>query len=163
MTISTTREIKATLVEMKALSPAGFAIGFHMEFATPAFMFQTYPKEWLTIYNQKGLMMQDPINHFVMGNTGTTTWSALAENDPADVFGQASEFGMKFGIACAFEEGSTRSVAGFARGDREMTPLETETLFGHLQKLHRVTADAKTVDQDTRKALRDMAINLTHL
>ncbi len=40
-------KIARLITDVDAASPAGFALGLHIEYTTPRFMFQTYPKKWL--------------------------------------------------------------------------------------------------------------------
>jgi len=158
----TNEEIGQVLSDLKSLSPSGFAIAFHIRFTTPAFLFQTYPKEWLAVYNQRGLVMQDPIVGWAFANTGTTRWSTLTGDDPAGVLPAAAEFNMNYGVAAGVEEHGSRSVAGFARPDREFTDEEIETLYAGVKLLHAMTAEAKAVSDQQREELRRLSISLTH-
>ncbi|WP_207209169.1 autoinducer binding domain-containing protein [Loktanella sp. IMCC34160] len=147
---------------MQDIAPAGFAIAFHIQFTTPAFLFQTYPKEWINLYNKRGMVMQDPIVGFGFENNGTIRWSELAANDPAEVLSEASKYGLVYGMACGIEDGGSRSVAGFARSDRELTDAEIDQLQGLVQDLHTMTAEAKSVSPEVREDLRRMSISFTH-
>lgn len=155
-------EIGNILSELKSMCPSGFAIAFHIRFTTPAFLFQTYPKEWLNIYNQKGMVMQDPIVGWSFANNGHTRWSDLADNDPAGVLTEGAKFGLNYGVAAGIEEGGSKSIAGFARPDREFTDQEIGSLVGMVTALHNITAEAKSVSPETREELRRMSITFTH-
>ncbi|RYG91891.1 transcriptional regulator [Loktanella sp. IMCC34160] len=160
--MNTTAEIRRILTTMQDIAPAGFAIAFHIQFTTPAFLFQTYPKEWINLYNKRGMVMQDPIVGFGFENNGTIRWSELAANDPAEVLSEASKYGLVYGMACGIEDGGSRSVAGFARSDRELTDAEIDQLQGLVQDLHTMTAEAKSVSPEVREDLRRMSISFTH-
>ena len=54
-------EISETLDQLNQLAPTGYALGIHIEYTTPKFMFQTYPKAWLDYYSSNGLVMSDPM------------------------------------------------------------------------------------------------------
>lgn len=160
--MSTNDEIDLVLKDLKKLSPSGFAIAFHIKFTTPAFLFQTYPKEWLAVYNQRGLVMQDPIVGWSFANNGTIAWSSLKDQDPAGVLTAAATFDMNYGVAIGVEDSGSRSVAGFARADREFTEDEAKTLHDGVVLLHQMTATAKSVSPEQRDALRRLSISLTH-
>lgn len=160
--MDTTAEIRRILTSMQEVAPAGFAIAFHIQFTTPAFLFQTYPKEWINLYNKRGMVMQDPIVGFGFENNGTIRWSELAGNDPAGVLPEANKFGLSYGMACGIEIDGSRSVAGFARSDRELTDAEIDQLYGLVKELHTMTAEAKSVSPEVRDELRRMSISFTH-
>ncbi|WP_420858646.1 autoinducer binding domain-containing protein [Marivivens marinus] len=160
--MDTTAEIRRILTTMQDIAPAGFAIAFHIQFTTPAFLFQTYPKDWINMYNKRGMVMQDPIVGYGFENNATTRWSNLADNDPAGVLPEASKYGLVYGMACGIEEGGSRSVAGFSRSDRELTDAEIDQLYSLVKELHSMTAEAKSVSPEVRDELRNMSISFTH-
>lgn len=162
MPADATTKISSILTEMQEIAPAGFAIAFHIQFTTPAFLFQTYPKEWINIYNQRGLVMQDPIVGYGFTNNGTVRWAELSDNDPAGVLSAGKEHGLNYGMALGLEDGGSRSVAGFARSDRELNDAEIGTLHDMVLEMHRLTAEAKALSPETRDALREMSVQLTH-
>jgi LuxR family transcriptional regulator len=57
---ATQTEIRAVLSDLMTLAPTGYAAALHINFTTPAFLFQTYPTDWLAIYSQQGMVMKDP-------------------------------------------------------------------------------------------------------
>lgn len=148
--------------ELHEASPAGFAVALHITYATPAFLFQSYPKEWMEEYTALGLHLQDPNVAWGFSNTGAIRWSVLEQNDPGGVMARARAHGMAYGVALATVRGDTRSVAGFARGDREFTDEEIARLTEVLDQLHDETAGGKGLSTGDREALKNMSIRLTH-
>ncbi|MEZ5730812.1 MAG: autoinducer binding domain-containing protein [Paracoccaceae bacterium] len=143
-------------------SPAGFAIGLHIQYTTPRYFFQSYSKDWLDAYSAKGFVMYDPIVHWGFSNEGFVRWSEIAGQDPLGVLKEAAEYGMTYGAAVAVVRGSSRSIAGFARGDREMTDLEMAAIHKDLKALHDETLGMMVLSPDIHDTLRQMSIYLTH-
>ncbi|NCO22383.1 MAG: transcriptional regulator [Rhodobacterales bacterium] len=123
-------------------------------------MFQTYSKTWTDIYSQSGFVMHDPIVRWGFENTGAIRWSML--DDPVGVLEKARPHGLVYGFACAVENGGTRSVAGFARADREFTDAEIAAIAAQVATLHDETAKAGALSAETREELRQMSIRFTH-
>jgi len=153
-------KIRDIIIALEAQSPAGFAIAFHIRFTRPDFLFQTYSKTWTDIYSQSGFVMHDPIVRWGFENTGAIRWSML--DDPVGVLEKARPHGLVYGFACAVENGGTRSVAGFARADREFTDAEIAAIAAQVATLHDETAKAGALSAETREELRQMSIRFTH-
>lgn len=143
-------------------SPAGFATALHITYATPAFLFQSYPAGWLEEYTSLGLHLQDPNVAWGFTNTGAIRWSDLEAQDPAGVIARARAHGMRYGVAWAVVRGETRTVAGFSRADREFTDEEIARLGELLAQLHDETAGEKGLSDEDRETLKGMSIRLTH-
>ena len=155
-------EIKRILTSLQAASPSGFAIAFHIRFTTPDFLFQTYPKAWIDRYSEQGMVMKDPIVRWGFGQTGAIRWSKLEQDDEFGVIAQSRDFDMNYGIASAIEDGGSRSVAGFARSDREFTDAEIATLGESLAELHALTANKDGMSDALRDYLQEMSVKFTH-
>lgn len=150
------------LRRLRSRSPAGFAIALHIQFTTPRYLFQAYEKEWLDYYSSHGLVMHDPTVRWGFANTGSIRWSELAKDDPAGVLASAGEHGARFGVAFAFTDGGSRTMAGFARGDREMSDLDIAALGGDLRKLHLRTLGTEFLAPELHETLKRLSIYLTH-
>lgn len=153
--------ISEPLAKLQDIAPAGFALGFHVIFTTPTFMFQTYRRKWLEHYAQKGFLMVDPIVHWGFENTGTIRWAELAHLDASGVLESAAKFGMKHGVSCAVEADGSRSFGGFARGDREFSNEEVATLLTTFEEIHTLTAQSKSLSPNTTAALKKLSIRYT--
>ncbi|MEL6682148.1 MAG: autoinducer binding domain-containing protein [Pseudomonadota bacterium] len=157
---STQLEISEILGELNERAPAGYALGFHIEYTTPKFMFQTYPKDWLDYYSQNGLVMSDPMVAWGFEHTGHKRWSEL--DDPAGVMKQAADYGMKFGVVIAAEAGDHRSICGFANASGEFTDEEIAALETAVLQLHNSTAETAKLSPETVQQLKNMSILVTH-
>lgn len=156
----TQQEISEVLEELGELAPAGYALGFHIAYTTPKFMFQTYPKEWLDYYSQNGLVMTDPMVAWGFENSGSCRWSEL--NDPSGVLKKASDHGMPYGLVCAIKIDDSISICGCARADREFSDSEVSDIFNKISYLHKVTADQAHLSPETVQDLKNMSISFTH-
>ena len=154
--------VKSLLEQVENLSPSGFAIAFHIRLTSPDFLFQTYPKDWIDIYSEKGYVMVDPIVRWGFTQTGAIRWSGLGDLDDQNILKQSLAYGMAYGVAIATETEGSRSVAGFARKDREYTDDEINVLTQHVQDLHEQTASRTGMDETLRNELHDLSVNMTH-
>lgn len=154
--------IKTLLTTLESLSPSGFAIAFHIRLTSPDFLFQTYPKAWIATYSEKGYVMADPIVRWGFTQTGSIRWSSLGGLDDLNILEQSLEYGMSFGVAISTETDSSRSVAGFARNDREFSDAEIAVLSQHVQDLHDLTATKTGMTEEMRKQLHNLSIQMTH-
>lgn len=150
------------LQRLRRRSPAGFAIALHIEFTTPRYLFQAYDKDWLDFYSARGLVMQDPTVGWAFANNGAIRWSALADNDPAGVLARAAEHGLRYGVAIALDDGGSKTMASFARDDRELSEIDIAGLSADLRALHMQTLGTKVLDPDIHATLKRMSIFLTH-
>lgn len=153
-------DISEALGELNKLAPTGYALGFHIEYTTPKFMFQTYKKDWLDHYSSKGLLMSDPMVGWGFENHGSHRWSAL--EDPAGVMTAAAEFGMPFGVVIALHTGSNRTICGFSHAEREFNDDEIAQMTVQVERINAFTADSGTLDAATVEQLKKMSIMVTH-
>jgi LuxR family transcriptional regulator len=153
--------ISAILSQFRRDHPDGFAIALHIKFTAPRYLFQAYDSAWIDTYSREGLVMQDPTVRWGFANTGAVRWSALAETDGARVMARAAEHGLRFGATLALDSGGSRSVASFARGDRELTDAEIAALADKLEELHRLTRGLETLTPRFHDTLKQMSIYLT--
>lgn len=116
------------LAKLTVLSPAGYALGLHIRFASAQIMVQTYDPRWIEMYTSRGYMMCDPLVSWGFGTEGAIRWSELEYPDPHNVLAQAAEFGLQFGIAVSHGPTSSRTIGGFARSDREFSDIEIEAI-----------------------------------
>lgn len=154
--------VDRALAELRALAPDGFAIGLHITFSTPSFMFQTYPADWMTHYTQNGLVLQDPTVLWGFANQGRVDWADLEDTSPAGVMQQAADYGLIHGITVAFEEGDSLTIASFASKTRAFTKDEGAALESLVRALHKITASEQDLSAETVQALRALSIKLTH-
>lgn len=144
------------------IAPAGFAIGLHIRFTAPTFMFQTYPRDWAEEYSREGLVARDPTVAWGFSNEGVVDWKDLEQRDEAGVLARARAQGLSHGLTVSvFREGS-RTIGSFARSDRYFTPGEIERIESDLVRLHDATATVRSLPDGVRESLRLLSVAFTH-
>lgn len=155
-------DISRQLADLKEISPSGYAIALHIQFTTPMFLFQTYPKPWLSYYSENGLVMQDPTVRWGFENEGWVPWSELTGSDPAGVIEAAAKHGMTHGLTCAVAVDEDRSIASFSRHDRPFTDEEAATILTSLSDLHQATGALQSLSPETAARLHQLSVQVTH-
>lgn len=153
--------IAGLLEQLSESCPAGFAVALHIKFTAPRYLFQSYRRDWIDYYSKHALVLQDPTVRWGFENTGSIRWSALAERDADGVMDMAADHGLAFGFTAALEDGGSRSVASFARADREFTDGEMTGISAVLHRLHEETRAAETLSPEDDAALKRLSIFLT--
>lgn len=153
-------DLSETLGAFKDRAESGYALGLHINFTTPAYFFQSYPRAWLDHYSRAGLLMNDPTVRWCFGNTGVKRWSEI--EDPQGVLAQAADYGMKFGFVYATDADESHSMAGFARPDRDYSDAEIAELVALFDTLHHATRDQASLPAETVAQLKKMSIMVTH-
>jgi LuxR family transcriptional regulator, quorum-sensing system regulator SdiA len=158
----TRASVGALLHDLDRRSPAGCAIGLHIRFTTPRYMFQSYAKRWMDQYSGAGLVVLDPTVHWGLNNVGWVRWRDLEEIDSHGVFERARDYGIMNGVTIALLMGGSRSIASFARSDREYEPSEITELEAIFKELHCATSNLEALTADDRLALKELSVRLTH-
>jgi LuxR family transcriptional regulator, quorum-sensing system regulator SdiA len=154
-------DIAALLQELDARSPAGFAIALHIRFTAPTFLFQTYPRRWMDHYTAQGLVVRDPTVRWAMANTGRARWCELEAIDEDGVLEQAKDYGIMNGLAVALWRDGSRSIASFARADRDYEPAEADEIEALFAELHEMTAGCEGPNEADRAALHELSVRLS--
>lgn len=158
--MTTENDITDTLATLQKQVPSGFAMAFHVRFATPTLLFQTYPKSWADHYSHNGLVMKDPTVAWGFSNLGTCRWSELSNDDPDGVMLQAADHGLAFGVVIAVEADNSRSFASFANADVEFSDAEILGFHDHITRLHRQTAKLTKLSPEVSRNLQKMAVTV---
>lgn len=154
--------IEDELEVLDGMSPCGYFLGLHIRFATPLILFQTYSRAWVDHYSAQAYQLRDPMVAWAFSREGTTRWSEITVPDHAGVLKDAAEFGMPFGACVAFGQLTSRSIAGFARADREFADAELAKLREIVQHLHLATEPPESLTPAQRDALRLIAAGDRH-
>jgi len=147
----------ADMSKLSELAPAGFYVALRIGFHYPMEEKNEFPAEWVARYTSRGLMLADPVMHWVYQNAGVKRWSSLQDNDPRNVLGQAADFGMKFGAVCCVIDtaaSAQRSFGSFARSDREFTNSEVDSLFETVESMHALMVPPTNLTNAELEALR---------
>lgn len=140
-------EVKTILAELGKISPAGFAIGLHLEFTTSRYIFQTYPKAWMHEYSRRGFILGDPTIRWGVENLGWVRWADLEKSDHLGVLAAAAEFGLKYGVSISVEGHGSRSLGSFASTERDFSDEDIGSLSRDLARLHEATHDVAMESQ----------------
>ncbi len=159
---SDTHSIDLGLARLGKIAPMGYALGLHIRFASAHLMFRTYNPAWVERYTERGYMLCDPLISWGVGNEGAIRWSEMRIPDPHNVFGQAAEFGLRYGVAASCGPVRSRSIGGFARSDREFTRDEIETIYQTVLLLHEKAEPPTNLTSAQRHALRLIASGHRH-
>lgn len=141
----------------EALSPAGHYLALRVGFAFPMFEQYTLPPAWVEHYQTQGMLLNDPVMHWMFGNVGSCRWSCLDEDDPRGILLQAKEFGLNYGVAICCADKTPmgqRSFGSFARADREFTDAEVSVLQQELEALHHALVPPSNLTKAELEALR---------
>lgn len=145
------------LEHLSLIAPAGYHIGLHYGFVDPVFMYQTHDVAWLQVYLERGLFQVDPIMLWGMSQSGMVRWSDLSATDAAGMLGIAATHGLNFGVVCAIVADGSRSIASFARADREFAPCECETIRDNVHRMHMMSLPPEPLSAALADALRSVA------
>lgn len=132
-------------------------MGLHIRFASAHIMVQTYDPVWIEQYTSRGYMLCDPLISWGFSQTGTCRWSEIDIPDPHNVFGQAAEYDLRFGVGVSHGPTSSRTIGGFARNDREFTDDEIVRIRETVILLHEESEPPDNLTSAQRHALRLIA------
>ncbi|MEM1233236.1 MAG: autoinducer binding domain-containing protein [Pseudomonadota bacterium] len=155
-----TTTLSHELMVLGQASPGGYAVGLHVRFTSPSYLFQTYAPAWNEFYSSQGLVMRDPTVTWGFANEGAVRWSALASEDTAGVLTRAAEHGLTFGVAGAVLSGGSRTLAGFARSDREFNDAEISVLMTAVANMHALTLQGDDISAEDRATIEAQSITV---
>ncbi|MDP3195292.1 autoinducer binding domain-containing protein [Tabrizicola sp.] len=157
MLVPITSDTDGTLDELRLLAPAGYFIGLHIRFTSPLMTYQTYDHRWVEHYTANAYVLRDPATIWGMANTGVIRWSDPAFSDPHRILPEAAVFGLRYGLTVACGPTSSRSIAGFARADREFETQEIRMIQSCVKRMHDRFALPTSLTQAQLEALRCLA------
>ena len=150
-------EVNSLLAKLNPMAPTGYFIGLHIRFAAPIMQFQTYPQDWSDHYSARAYALRDPTIAWGFSTNGSVRWSALPVPDPFGIISDAAKFGLKYGVAISTGPISSRTIAGFTRGDREYADPEIEEILKAVRRLHEITEPPDSLTKAQIEALRCIA------
>src|SRR5690606_17509996 len=126
------------------------------------YMFQAYPRDWLDRYAREAMLLQDPTVHWGFANVGAVLWRDLVAIDPHSVLARATEHGLRHGATIALVNEGSRSIASFARADRDPNPAEIARLSEDLTTLHALTRSMQRLSPAMDEVLRRLSVIFTY-
>ncbi len=155
--MSVLARIDRELKDLAPLAPAGYFVGLHIRFTSPLLTFQTYEQSWLDYYTEKGFVLRDPMIAWGFSTTGWVRWSDSALLDPFGLFREAAAYGLRFGTTVACGPIKSRTIASFARSDREFEDEEIAKIVATVHRLHEVTQPPDDLTKAQIEALKCIA------
>lgn len=155
--MSTRAEINSGLQKLGRLAPKGYYLGLHIRFAAPLIQHQTYAEEWSDFYSKNGYALRDPTIAWGFSTTGGCRWSALPIPDPFNILQDAADHGLTYGLTISHGLLTSRTIASFARDDREFLDNEIEEILMTIRRLHDITEPPESLTKAQKEALRCIA------
>lgn len=155
--MSVRTRIDVELQNLARLATAGYFIGLHIRFTSPLFTFQTYDQRWIDHYTENGYVLRDPMTAWGFSRTGWIRWSDPALLDPFGLFKDAARYGLQYGVTVACGPIKSRTIASFARSDREFRDEEIEKIERAVLRLHDLSEPPEALTEAQIEALRCIA------
>jgi LuxR family transcriptional regulator len=149
--------IDLELHKLSLIAPAGYSVGLHIRFTSPLFMFQTYEQAWQEYYTERGFVLRDPMVAWGFSTTGTIRWSDPSLPDPFGLFVEAARFGLLYGATVSCGPIRSRTIASFARQDREFHDEEVAAIDVIIRRMHDMTEPPEELTRAQVEALRCIA------
>lgn len=155
--MSVRARIDVELKNLARLANAGYFIGLHIRFTSPLFTFQTYDQRWIDHYTENGYVLRDPMTAWGFSRTGWIKWSDPALLDPFGLFQEAAQYDLNYGITVACGPIKSRTIASFARSDREFREEEIDKIERTVLRLHELSEPPEALTEAQIEALRCIA------
>lgn len=149
--------IDVELQNLARLATSGYFIGLHIRFTSPLFTFQTYDQRWIDHYTENGYVLRDPMTAWGFSRTGWIRWSDPALLDPFGLFKEAARYGLQYGATVSCGPIKSRTIASFARLDREFRDDEIAKIEKTVQRLHDLSEPPEALTEAQIEALRMIA------
>jgi LuxR family transcriptional regulator len=148
------RKLDHLLEALSKIAPEGYSVGLHIRFTAPLIYKTTYTESWTKHYKENVFALRDPAVFWGLGTKGRTRWSEIKLPDPFDIFGQARDFGLRFGAVISHGPITSRTIVGIARADREFTDDEIEQAARITIALHDAAEPPRELTEAQAEALR---------
>jgi LuxR family transcriptional regulator len=119
---------EAEMAWLQDYGPSGCVVAFNMTLRGPEHLYNTFPPEWVEIYQRQNYFFLDPINMWTFLNTGERRWSEVNIPDMRKIMPHAQRYGLVYGAIFSRSRVFKRSLLSVARADRELTDAEMSTL-----------------------------------
>jgi LuxR family transcriptional regulator, quorum-sensing system regulator SdiA len=149
--------IDIELQNVARMATAGYFVGLHIRFTSPLLTFQTYDQRWIDHYTENGYVLRDPMTAWGFSRSGWIRWRDPALMDPFALFREAARFGLNFGATVACGPIKSRTIASFARADREFRDDEVLWIERSVLRLHDLSEPPAALTEAQVEALRHIA------
>ncbi|SFJ44353.1 autoinducer binding domain-containing protein [Celeribacter neptunius] len=155
--MSNTTELTRLFAQLRVAAPAGYSAGLHIRFASPIISEATYDPKWIQHYAVNAYALRDPMIAWGLSCEGAKRWSEIELPDPFNLWRQAAEFGLNYGVAVSCGPVQSRSIVGCARSDREFSDQEISKIATLVRTLHEISEPQTDLTQAQIQALRCIA------
>lgn len=145
------------LHQLSLMAPAGYFVGLHIRFTAPLFTYQTYDQAWIDHYTENGYVLRDPMTAWGFSTTGSIRWGDPKLPDPFKLFDEAATYGLHYGCTVACGPIKSRTIASFARADREFEDREIAAIEVIVKRLHDMTEPPEELTKAQIEALKCIA------
>jgi len=145
--------VAAKFQRLAKVCDSGFAVAIHIRFTRPSLLFQTYPADWIDLYNEKGFMMVDPTVRWGLTHVGSMDWDNLATDDPDGVLQAAQAFGLTNGWSYATGPATSRSLASMTRS-APFSADQRDEVCTIIDDIHALTEGFDQLPAETQDAFR---------
>lgn len=146
-----------TLHKLGLAATAGYFLGLHIRFTAPLITFQTYDQRWIDHYMDNGYILRDPMMAWGFSTNGFIRWSDPSLLDPFGVYKEAADYGLAYGVSVSHGPIKSRSIASFARPDREFEDHEIAFFVASVQSLHALSEPPEELTRAQVEALKCIA------
>lgn len=142
--------------ELEQIAPAGYTIVMHARYWNGRLMFSTFPKDFMSEYDSRHLIVLDPVVYWAMAHIGAERWSAITAKSlipVKHVQERAEAAGLHFGAVATYKSKYLRAkkcLISVGRSDRELTDAE----LARVEELLQILVDS----HDSRMGLNDLEI-----
>lgn len=155
-------ELKDCDTRLDEIAPAGYYVALRVGYSFPEAELNRLNADWVEIYTQEGLVVQDPSMRWVYGNVGWIRWDEMTLPDPMNVGAMARRMGLHYGATISFNSADDigrRSHAVLFRSDRDFTDKELDEVFELVRSLH-LDASRRSLTPAELEAIRFRADGL---
>lgn len=154
--------IDVVLHKLALLAPSGYFVGLHIRFASPLMTFQTYSREWLDHYTASAYALRDPTIAWGFSVEGSSRWRDFEIPDTFGILEEAKRYGLIYGMTVGCGPINSRTIASFARADREYEDREMADISHMVRRLHDMTEPPESLTKAQIEALRFIAAGDRH-
>lgn len=127
--------LRETDARLRAIGTAGYSLVVNVRGLTPEYYLSTFPKHWLTLYDERQYAVFDPVSIWARLNSGRIRWSEIRSEGltPVQQFilSRGADHGLVYGGGVSRSEPENRGTFSFlfcARSDRELLDEELDAI-----------------------------------
>lgn len=127
--------IQGCLRDLAQIAPH-YALALHIRRGKPGIVRTTYPDKWRKVYGERHFALCDPVMVWGIQNDGMICLSDVGFYDPCGMLPSLRDMGLRFGIAVATGDATSRSLGSIVRSDRKVNEEEARQALALLRRMH---------------------------